>query len=135
MTYILGVGDRHFDNLLITEQGHLFHVDFGYILGRDPKPYPPLLKLAKEMVDAMGGISSTHYQQFKECCFAAFIILRKHSNLILTLFSLMIDSSIQDIALDPPKVLCKVKTELFRSTINFIWIKMISKLFFTLTSC
>ncbi|CAI9756282.1 unnamed protein product [Fraxinus pennsylvanica] len=32
----------------------LFHVDFGFILGRDPKPFPPTMKLCKEMVEAMG---------------------------------------------------------------------------------
>ncbi|OMJ20410.1 Phosphatidylinositol 3-kinase, nodule isoform [Smittium culicis] len=53
ITYILGVGDRHLDNLLITNSGKLFHVDFGYILGNDPKPFPPPIKLCKEMVEAM----------------------------------------------------------------------------------
>ncbi len=50
ITYLLGVGDRHLDNLLLSELGHLIHVDFGYILGRDPKPFPPPMKLNKEMV-------------------------------------------------------------------------------------
>ena len=31
--------------------GNLFHIDFGYILGRDPKPLPPPMKLSKEMVN------------------------------------------------------------------------------------
>ncbi|CAK9810048.1 Phosphatidylinositol 3-kinase catalytic subunit type 3 [Anthophora quadrimaculata] len=55
ITYVLGVGDRHLDNLLLTTSGKLFHIDFGYILGRDPKPLPPPMKLSKEMVEAMGG--------------------------------------------------------------------------------
>lgn len=46
---------RHLDNLLLRDDGRLFHVDFGFILGKDPKPFPPPMKLCKEMVEAMGG--------------------------------------------------------------------------------
>lgn len=97
VTYILGVGDRHLDNLLLTPDGHFFHVDFGYILGRDPKPFPPPVKVCKEMVDGMGGAQSTHYARFKNFCFTAFTILRKSANLILNLVMLMIDANIPDI--------------------------------------
>ncbi|KOS22507.1 Phosphatidylinositol 3-kinase vps34 [Escovopsis weberi] len=109
ITYILGVGDRHLDNLLLAPDGHFFHADFGYILGRDPKPFAPVMKLSKEMVDCMGGVQSEHYKQFKQYCFLAYTALRKSSNLILNLFSLMIHANIPDIKLEPDKAVLKVR--------------------------
>uniref|UniRef100_A0A6I8RJX3 Phosphatidylinositol 3-kinase catalytic subunit type 3 n=1 Tax=Xenopus tropicalis TaxID=8364 RepID=A0A6I8RJX3_XENTR len=109
ITYILGVGDRHLDNLLLTKTGKLFHIDFGYILGRDPKPLPPPMKLNKEMVEGMGGTQSEQYQAFRKQCYTAFLHLRRYSNLILNLFSLMVDANIPDIALEPDKTVKKVQ--------------------------
>lgn len=99
ITYILGVGDRHLDNLLLSPAGNFFHIDFGFILGRDPKPFAPLIKLCKEMVEGLGGTTSPQYVQFKQYCFTAFTTLRKSSPLVLNLFSLMVQSSVQDIRL------------------------------------
>ncbi|PKS09383.1 hypothetical protein jhhlp_003998 [Lomentospora prolificans] len=109
ITYILGVGDRHLDNLLLAPDGHFFHADFGFILGRDPKPFAPVMKLTKEMVDCMGGVQSEHYRKFKQYCFLAYAALRKSSSLILNLFSLMVDANIPDIRLEPDKAVIKVK--------------------------
>jgi phosphatidylinositol 3-kinase len=109
ITYILGVGDRHLDNLLLTPDGHFFHADFGFILGRDPKPFAPAMKLCKEMVDGMGGANSRHYIEFKNYCYTAYTTLRKSSNLILNLFALMVDANIPDIRLEPDKAVLKVK--------------------------
>ncbi|KAL3418882.1 phosphatidylinositol 3 [Phlyctema vagabunda] len=109
ITYLIGVGDRHLDNLLLAPDGHFFHADFGFILGRDPKPFAPAMKLSKEMVDGMGGPTSTQFKDFRQYCFTAYTALRKSSNLILNLFSLMVDANIQDIKLEPDKVVLKVK--------------------------
>ncbi|XXQ36192.1 phosphatidylinositol 3-kinase [Plasmodiophora brassicae] len=114
ITYILGIGDRHLDNLLLTRQGNLFHIDFGFAFGRDPKPFPPPMKLCKEMVEAMGGSKSSHYRLFEGYCCQAFNILRKSASLILNLLSLMSDSGIPDLAGDvAEKTLIKVQ-EKFR---------------------
>ncbi|TCD66702.1 Phosphatidylinositol (PI) 3-kinase [Steccherinum ochraceum] len=94
VTYLLGVGDRHLDNRLLAPDGHFFHVDFGYILGRDPKPLAPPVKVCKETVDAMGGVQSVRYARFKTFCFTAFTILRKSANLMLNLITLMVHANI-----------------------------------------
>ncbi|BAF23420.1 phosphatidylinositol 3-kinase, root isoform isoform X1 [Oryza sativa Japonica Group] len=100
ITYILGIGDRHLDNLLLQDDGRLFHVDFSYMLGEQPHrfaPPSPPMKLCKEMVEAMGGTESEYYARFKSYCCEAYNILRKSSNLILNLFYLMTGSNIESI--------------------------------------
>lgn len=103
ITYLLGVGDRHLDNLLLAPDGHFFHIDFGYILGRDPKPMAPLMKLSREMVEGMGGSASTaadsQFEAFRQYCFTAYTTLRRSSSLILNLFALMQDAQIPGIAI------------------------------------
>lgn len=109
ITYILGVGDRHLDNLLITPDGHFFHADFGYILGQDPKPFPPLMKLPPQIIEAFGGAQSSNYNKFRSYCFVVYSILRRNAGLILNLFDLMKTSSIPDIRIDPDGAVLKVK--------------------------
>lgn len=108
-TYLLGVGDRHLDNLLISPDGHFFHADFGYILGADPKPFPPLMKLPIQLVDGMGGVESPQYAVFQDYCFTCFLILRRLSPLILNLFQLMAGANIPEIRVDPQGAVAKVR--------------------------
>lgn len=112
MTYILGVGDRHLDNLMLCKDGRLFHIDFGYILGQDPKPFPPPMKLCKEMIEAMGGQDSIYYVQFRMYACEAYNILRKSADLILSLFHLMAGSAIESIRQDPEKAMLKLQEKL-----------------------
>lgn len=112
ITYILGVGDRHLDNLLLSPNGKFWHADFGYILGRDPKPFPPLMKLPIQVIDGMGGMNHENFHVFESYCFITYTTLRKSSNLILNLFQLMVDANIPDIKIDSARAVEKVQEKL-----------------------
>jgi len=113
ITYLLGVGDRHLDNLLISPSGAFFHVDFGFILGRDPKPYAPQMKLCREMIEGMGGADHPNYLAFKEYSFTAWSTLRKSSNLLLNLFALMKEANIPDIKIEREGSVRKVEQRMW----------------------
>lgn len=87
LSYLLGIGDRHLENIMVLPSGELFHIDFGFILGSDPKPLAPEIRITDEMVDAMGGYESKHYTQFKELCARSFLCLRRHVSIFKVMFS------------------------------------------------
>jgi len=98
VTYILGIGDRHLDNIMMKPTGHLFHIDFGFIFGRDPKPLPPKFRFTKEMADAMGGTDGEHFLEFCKFACEAYNHLRKSADLIINLLVLMMDAGIPDLS-------------------------------------
>ena len=89
ITYLLGIGDRHLDNVMIHHSGSIFHIDYGYILGKDPKMFHPEIKLTHEMLDVMGGRNGQYYKLFKKYCMNIFLVIRKNINsLYILLYSL-----------------------------------------------
>jgi phosphatidylinositol 3-kinase len=117
VTYLLGIGDRHLDNIMLRRDGHFFHIDFGFILGRDPKPFPPPMRLTAEMINGMGGYDSPNYSLFKAYCCQAYNILRRSAGLVTVLLQLMRDAGIDDLHPDPALQIAKVH-EKFRVDID-----------------
>jgi Phosphatidylinositol 3- and 4-kinase len=101
ITYILGIGDRHLDNLLLHQNGYLFHCDYSFILGKDPKKYLPL-RITEQMIHGMGGRESDNFSRFLSLAGATFVALRRHENarLILAMARLMTPSILPDICLN-----------------------------------
>jgi hypothetical protein len=89
MTYLLGIGDRHLDNIMMTKDGRLFHIDYSFLMGRDPKPMAPKMRIIDEMLDALGGRHSQYYLEFEDLCTQAYNILRPHANLFMNILSLI----------------------------------------------
>ena len=89
ITYVLGIGDRHLDNMMITKEGKLFHVDFGYILGNDPVVTNPGIRITPEIIEAIGGLSSKNYKEFTELCTTIYNCLRRNIDVFMTMLSIM----------------------------------------------
>ncbi|EGG20817.1 hypothetical protein DFA_00682 [Cavenderia fasciculata] len=97
-TFILGIGDRHNDNIMLTKAGHLFHIDFGRFLGnvqtwqgikreRAPFVFPPSFNL----------IIGEHYKHFEELCGRAYNIIRKKAHIFLNLFLMMVSTGMPEL--------------------------------------
>lgn len=99
ISYILGVGDRHLDNLLLHQSGRFFHCDYSFILGADPKMYLPV-RVTSDMIDGMGGVESDNYARFMSLVGATFLALRRPGNarLLMSMVRLMEFSCVPDIS-------------------------------------
>ncbi|KAL7729993.1 hypothetical protein ACLKA6_009290 [Drosophila palustris] len=106
-TYVLGVADRHSDNIMVKRNGQLFHIDFGHILGHFKEKFgvrrervPFVLTHDFVYVINKGCIDreAKEFCYFQELCERAFLILRKHGCLILSLFSMMISTGLPELS-------------------------------------
>ena len=99
VTYLLGVGDRHTDNLLLHPGGHFLHCDYSFILGQDPKTFLPM-RITEDMVNGMGGKESDNFAKFLSLAGAAFVSLRQPSSVrvLMSLVQGMLYTRIPDIS-------------------------------------
>lgn len=106
-TYVLGVADRHSDNIMVKKTGQLFHIDFGHILGhfkekfgfrRERVPFVLTHDFVYVINKGRTDKEALEFRQFQEMCEEAFLILRKHGCLILSLFAMMISTGLPELS-------------------------------------
>lgn len=105
MSYLLQLKDRHNANLLLDAQGHLVHIDYGFVFesspGRNMQWEQAPFKLTSEMValicaDDDGNESSSpeRFTAFRGLCGRCFLALRRHSHQVSSLAMLMLQSNL-----------------------------------------
>lgn len=87
ITYLLQIKDRHNGNILLDREGHLIHIDFGFMLSNSPgnigfeaAPF----KLPPEYVEVLGGLTGEAFLEFRRLFREGFEVARKHCDRIIS---------------------------------------------------
>ncbi|KAL1899387.1 Phosphatidylinositol 4-kinase stt4 [Ceratocystis pirilliformis] len=98
ISFLLQFKDRHNGNIMIDDQGHILHIDFGFCFDIAPggiKFERAPFKLTTEMMAVMGG-SPDHqaFRWFEELCVKAFLAARPYAHKLAEIVHLMMDSGL-----------------------------------------
>ena len=101
-TFVLGIGDRHNDNIMIKKNGELFHIDFGHFLGhfkykmgikRERAPFV----FTRQFQNVLGDDNSNLFKEFKEKLKKGYTILRNNKEAIVTLLRILLCTGIPEL--------------------------------------
>ncbi|XP_054151075.1 phosphatidylinositol 4-kinase beta isoform X1 [Melozone crissalis] len=90
--YLLQVKDRHNGNILLDAEGHIIHIDFGFILSSSPRNLgfeTSAFKLTTEFVDVMGGLDGDMFNYYKMLMLQGLIAARKHMDKVVQIVEIM----------------------------------------------
>ncbi|KDO35761.1 hypothetical protein SPRG_18902 [Saprolegnia parasitica CBS 223.65] len=92
--YIFQIKDRHNGNILVDADGHVIHIDFGFLFTNSPgnnfnferAPF----KLTDEFVELMGGPRSSTFRYFRSLCVKAYWALHASTDKLVLLVEMML---------------------------------------------
>lgn len=105
-SYILGLADRHNDNLMMTKDGKLLHIDFGHFLGNFKTKYgikrekasfffTPDLKFVMDEYGRLNGCDE--YAVFLELQGKAYNVVRKYAQMFIVMLKMLVATGIPEL--------------------------------------
>lgn len=105
-TWLLGIGDRHNDNVMVSKDGCFFHIDFGHFLGnfktkmgikREKAPFFFTPDMKQVMVEYDALMSQQSYNEFLEAEAAAYNIVRRQGSMFIVMIKMLVATGIEEL--------------------------------------
>lgn len=96
LCYLLQIKDRHNGNIMITHEGHMLHIDFGFLLSNAPGNFhfeTAPFKFTQDYMDLMDGQGSDYYEYFLSLMMKGLVALNKHLEEIMALVKITSEKS------------------------------------------
>ena len=91
--YVLQIKDRHNQNIMVDAEGHIVHIDYGFLLSNAPgkglKFEQAPFKLTTEYVAVLGGVRGKYYKLYRDLVKLGFLALQEHADKIIMLVEMM----------------------------------------------
>ena len=88
LCYLLQIKDRHNGNIMVTHEGHLVHIDFGFLLSNSPgnvsfetAPF----KVTADYVGMMDGPGSDYFEYFENLLVKGLVAINRHFDEVVAL--------------------------------------------------
>jgi Phosphatidylinositol 3- and 4-kinase/PI4KB/PIK1, accessory (PIK) domain len=95
--YFLSIKDRHNGNIMLGRDGHVIHIDYGFMLSNSPGGNANFesapFKLTREFVEVMEGEDSSAFNYFRMLFLRGFLEARKYHQKITDMVAIMIEGS------------------------------------------